>query len=325
METLDTHLISNADFILALASERKDFEVKTNNKGISYYNVAAGFDIETSSFYIADVKNALMYEWTFGIGYLANGEFRRLKTYGRTWEEWKCFIGAVSKILHLDSDYRLVVYVHNLPYEWQWMRKHFVWDKVFFLDIRKPVYAVTNFGVEFRCSLKLSNKSLANTAKDLLKYKAKKMVGDLDYSLIRTPRTPLSQTELGYCEADIDVILCYIQEKIERDGDITKIPLTNTGYVRRYCKDACFRKSEEEEGQIHQDAESDEEFDIEPSGVSRTERMLSRRIYPCQCSPSRDDPYESWFVRLFEFLSGVDDSVSVSDGKGRLSRYSNNF
>ena len=69
-----------------------------------------------------------------------------------------------------------------------------------------------------------------------------KKTGDLDYRLNRFHSTPLSDKELGYCEADIRVLLAYIQEKIESDGSICYIPLTNTGYVRNYCRKECFKK-----------------------------------------------------------------------------------
>ena len=304
MQTQGLSLKSNAEFIGTLIDEIANLELVTSNKQETFYNVAGAFDIETSSFYDYDVKAAITYEWTFGLGYLVDGEFRRLKTYGRTWKQFEIFLTAVSEILQLNANRRLVIYVHNLPYEWQFMRKHFEWTKVFYLDARKPVYAITTLGVEFRCSLKLSGKSLAKTADDLVKYKSKKMVGDLDYSLIRTPETPLTPTELGYCEADVDVILCYIQEKIEQEGNITLIPLTKTGYVRRYCKDACFQK-----GEVLEDEDSYEELDVEPIGISRTERVLSGRVYPCQCSPDRDYSHESWLFRFFEFLSCRDGSV----------------
>lgn len=174
-----------------------------------------------------------MYIWQFG--------FHNWVTYGRTWEEYEKFISVLSTVLDLSNERRLLVYVHNLAYEFQFIRKRFDWDNVFLLDDRKPAYALAG-GIEYRCSLKLSSKSLANTATDLQKYKVEKLVGDLDYQLIRTSITPLTPKELGYCEHDIRVVLAYIQEKIEQDGDITKIPLTNTGYVRNYCRKKCFSR-----------------------------------------------------------------------------------
>lgn len=214
----------------------------TTNKRIKMYNVPASFDIEVSSFYQDDIiepenKRAIMYIWMFGIGDLV--------TYGRTWDEFSAFLRGLNMVLDLSENRRLIVYVHNLPYEWQFIRKHFKWDKVFFLEDRKPVKARIG-GIEFRCSLKLSGgKSLQNVGKDLQKHKLEKKVGDLDYNLIRTALTPLTEKELGYCEYDIRVLNAYIEEKIEQDGGIDRIPLTNTGYVREYCRRACFRAVEE--------------------------------------------------------------------------------
>lgn len=175
-----------------------------------------------------------MYIWQFGIG--------NLVTTGRTWNEFLLFLDMVRKILFLSPEKRLIVYVHNLPYEFQFIRKRLDWEEVFILEKRKPVYCRSN-GIEFRCSLKLAGgKSLENVGNDLTKYKVKKAVGFLDYNVIRTPLTPLSEKELKYCEDDIRVLLSYIQEKIEQDGDITRIPLTNTGYVRNFCRKACYKR-----------------------------------------------------------------------------------
>ena len=152
METSVITLVSNAEFIghlCELQNTNKLPIVKSNKKEV-FYNIPAGFDIETSSFYNHDLKCAITYEWTFGIGYLEDDEFRRLKTYGRTWDQFYIFLDAVSKILGLSDHCRLVVYVHNLPYEWQFMRKHFRWTKVFYIDQRKPVYAINNAGVRIR-------------------------------------------------------------------------------------------------------------------------------------------------------------------------------
>ena len=236
----ESGLIDQETFLRKIASA--DLPIITNNKKIFFYNIPAAFDIEVSSFYNGvdfdstgkehPRKCASMYIWQFGI--------LNWVTYGRTWGEFLAFMNALSTILALDSDMRLVIYVHNLAYEFQFMRKLITWDKVFLLDDRKPVYAIWG-GFEFRCSLKLSSKSLAKVGEDLVKYREHKHVGDLDYQLIRFHSTPLTKEELGYCEADIRVLLAYIQEKIESDGSISSIPMTNTGYVRNYCRKECFK------------------------------------------------------------------------------------
>jgi hypothetical protein len=227
-------MITREDFLSSLASS--DFPIVTNNKQISFYNIPASFDIETTSIFSGQQeKLAWMYEWTFGIDGIV--------TYGRTWSEFEDFYYSVSQILELSKYLKLVVYVQNLPYEFQFIRKRFSWDNVFCMEERKPIYALSEDGFEFRCSFRLSGKSLEKIGEDLQKYKCKKMVGDLDYTKTRTQKTPLTDVELGYCENDVRVVMCYIQECIENSGDITKIPLTKTGYVRQLCRKACYSGS----------------------------------------------------------------------------------
>lgn len=226
-----------------------------NNKGVYTYNVPCAFDIETSSFYIDDEgvvnyskvkeikktnktynpqKVAIMYVWQVGInGYVI---------VGRTWVEFIEMLNRISEVLNLNpKKKRLVLYVHNLAFEFQFMRKWFDWFKVFSIDNRKPVYAITTKGIEFRCSLLLSGYSLANLSKQIRNHPVKKLVGDLDYSLIRHSKTPLTETELGYCINDVQVVMSYIYDCIQDEGAITNIPITKTGYVRRYCKKNCLK------------------------------------------------------------------------------------
>ena len=212
--------------------------IKTNKK-IEYINLPAGFDIETTSYKVDEVKTAFMYVWMFGIGH------NQPVYYGRTWEEFLEVCEELQARLDLSENKRLVVYVHNLGYEFQFMRKYFNWidGGLFAVDERKPIKCLCDYGIEFRDSYILSGFSLENTAKNLAKYKVKKMVGDLDYSLIRTHETALTDVEMGYCESDIEVITAYIQEQIELYGDVTKIPMTNTGRVRNFVRDNCYYTS----------------------------------------------------------------------------------
>src|SRR5699024_9440404 len=126
---------------------------------------------------------------------------------GRTWGELLEFLENLQDYLQLNDNKRLVMYVHNLGYEFQFMRKYFNWVNIFAVDERKPVKALCDLGIEFRDSYILSGYSLANTAKNLVTHKIEKLVGDLDYSLIRHTKTPLTEAELKYCENDILIIL----------------------------------------------------------------------------------------------------------------------
>lgn len=202
------------------------------SKNVRYFNVPCAFDIETSSFYQNKEKRACMYEWTFGI-------FGAVMI-GRTWEEFINVVNAIIRILDLNLEKRLIIYCHNFAYEFQWIRKWLTWDHVFALASRKPIYAVTPSGIEFRCSYLLTGYSLETTAKNLKMFDVKKRVGDLDYKLIRHSGTPLSDDEIGYCINDVRVVMADIMERMIDAGNIAKIPLTKTGYVRQYCRKKCY-------------------------------------------------------------------------------------
>lgn len=202
------------------------------NGGYYVLNVACSYDIETSSFYVEDQKQTTMYIWQFC--------FDGVVLIGRTWKEYQQFLRQLEMVFNIDNDNRLIVYVHNLSYEFQFMRKWFEWENVFATDERKPLKALTVDGIEYRDSYILSGYSLAKTGEQLHKYIVKKLVGDLDYDKIRTPKTQLTDKEIAYCVNDVLVVVAYIQEQIEEYGKITKIPLTNTGRVRNYCRNKCY-------------------------------------------------------------------------------------
>lgn len=211
-----------------------DFDVIRTNKKVDYINLPCGFDIETTSYKHEGQKTAFMYIWALGIGH-DTGVY-----YGRTWEEFADVCELLQRKWGLNSERRLVVYVHNLGYEFQFMRKHFTWTNVFAVGERKPTKAICDYGIEFRDSYVLSGFSLANTAKNLVKYKVKKMVGDLDYSKVRTHLTPLTDLEMQYCENDVAIITAYISEQIDMYDNVSKIPMTNTGRVRTHVRNECY-------------------------------------------------------------------------------------
>lgn len=194
-----------------------------------YYSLPATFDIETSSYYNTDgEKRATMYIWqmcVFGDCY-----------YGRTYKELLQFFFMLEKAY---TKGKIIVYVHNLAYDSHFILKWLDVSKMFATDRHQPLYfEVDNYFV-FKCSYRLSGKSLAKLSENFVDTTLQKQKG-YDYSILRTWCTPLTDLELKYCEYDVKVLYQYILDTIEKDGDITKIPLTKTSYARRYTRTECY-------------------------------------------------------------------------------------
>lgn len=230
MFTLSNEFTSIENVIASI--NRNDIVYKhTKDGNVAYYNISNSFDIETSSFYDNDEKVGLMYCWQLGVNGCA--------IFGRTFDELIETLKTLKRELRINIDKRLVIYVHNLSFEFQFIRKYFEWYEVFSIDSRRPIYAITTSGFEFRCSYILSGYTLEKCGEHLTKYKVEKLTGGLNYDLLRHTETPLNDIEMRYCLNDILVVMAMIQEKIEIEGNITKIPYTKTGYIRRYCRNNC--------------------------------------------------------------------------------------
>ena len=110
-------------------------------KKARYINVACAFDIEVSSFYDGGEKRACMYIWMIGLGGYC--------VVGRTWKEFKEVIDYIANYLGLGKEVILVMYVHNLSYEFQFIKDMFEWEKVFAIDDRKPNYVLCKQGTRY--------------------------------------------------------------------------------------------------------------------------------------------------------------------------------
>lgn len=218
--------------VLNMCEDNLTITKRKSKKTVQYYNAPMAFDIEVSSFYDHGEKRACMYVWQLGIcGHVI---------VGRTWEQFITCMQELEDALSTCSDLRVIIWVHNLAYEFQFIRKLFTWDKVFSIRNRTPVYALTDSGIEFRCSYILSGYSLEKLGGQLLHHDIRKLSGALDYSKIRHSETPLTKREIQYAVNDVLVVMAYIQEKIDTDGSIDRLPLTKTGYVRNYCRKHCY-------------------------------------------------------------------------------------
>ena len=195
-----------------------------------YVGITTAFDIETTL--LDDIEQSVMYiwQWQFGTDYTV---------IGRTWEEFVDLQNRVRK--SLPEGYWLVIYVHNLSYEFQYLKSvySFTPEEVFAVASRKPIKCDMYGCFEFRCSYKLTNMSLKQfTSK--MRVEHQKLSGEeFNYSVKRYPWTPLSEEELEYCVNDVLGLVEAINALMERDKDtLQSIPLTSTGYVRRNAKRA---------------------------------------------------------------------------------------
>lgn len=194
----------------------------------TFVNVPCSFDIETSSWYYRNEKVANMYIWQFG--------FDNTAVYGKTWEELKDWFDMLHIFLSLNDGYKLIVYVHNLGYEFQFLKGHFTIEKLFAREKRRPMYFSIG-QLLFKDSLILSGLSLDKTLKECNSEHLK--TDGLDYSKLRHSETPLTDEELEYCENDVLGLNDFIRKEMNKNGDISKIPTTKTGYVRRYVRNKC--------------------------------------------------------------------------------------
>lgn len=203
--------------------------VQRDKNSVQYLNEPISFDIETTNTYnYKGEKIAFMYIWMLDI--------YDCTIIGREWQDFISVINTISAHFQLiGNGKRCIIYIHNLAFEFQFIRKLFTWYKIFATENRKPLYAITENGVEFRCSLRLSGYRLEKVGENL-RNKIPKKTGDLDYSKIRNKLTRLTKEEIGYCINDVKIVSEYIREKIEDESGIENIPLTKTGYVRRMCK-----------------------------------------------------------------------------------------
>ena len=205
----------------------------SKKREINYLNIPCAFDIETTNIYQKDSDGniiteprpfAFMYQWQFCLDDCV--------CFGRTWEEFQELIRQLEKRMNLSYKNRLVVYVHNLSFEWNFIYRFINYQEGFFKEERKPLKILTKEGIEFRCSYALSNMSLGKFCENEENVTHYKLVDTYDYEKIRTYRTPLTEEEEAYCYNDVRGLCECIRSRLKHDT-LSSIPMTSTGYVRR--------------------------------------------------------------------------------------------
>ena len=162
---------------------------------------------------------AVAYLWQFGID---NAYY-----YGRELSDFKKVLDFLA-----EKNIYCKIFVHNLSYEFFFLRGVLKFDKVFFTDRRSVLYAEYN-GHTFACTYKLTNLSLRAWGKQV----GLEKLDTLNYSArVRTPKTRLDRKEIDYGERDIEIMYYGLKAFKDLYGDVWNIPLTQTGTLRRDIK-----------------------------------------------------------------------------------------
>ena len=193
-------------------------------------------DIETSKI-IGDDKQAHVIPYLIGVG---ETSYRKIKEGDNSidYHPFRTNIQVMEYLEKLNNETsdNVLCYIHNLSYEFSWLKtayyeyykdiEYFEYDEKGILDTsafmgdspRKPFKMVfKHLGkIEFRCSYKLTNKSIKTIGENVGLPKLDKQD---DYNSTYTPYSLLPKHEYEYNERDLVLIVCGIHHLIfEGDG-----------------------------------------------------------------------------------------------------------
>ena len=104
-------VLNVADFDYGIFAKMRTQRAPRGNphgrKKQKYMDAVCAFDIETST--LPDMEQSIMYIWQFQLDDICT-------VYGRTWEEYFTFLRRIREEIRPNA---LVIYVHNLSFEFQ--------------------------------------------------------------------------------------------------------------------------------------------------------------------------------------------------------------
>lgn len=204
---------------------------------LNYYFLV--LDIETSTEFKdveenGRIKKSPLISW-LSYGYCklydCNGNTKRSLPF-RKWEELDTFLRKISNYFY---SYKIVCYVHNLAYEFDFLIKNISKPKKMLANNSHSVISTTlekYKNIEFKCSYQLSGYALRKVGERVNLPKL-----ESDYRTIY-PEDNITEEEWYYCERDCDIVAKDITKTYLKEySKISDIPLTKTGRVRKKFKE----------------------------------------------------------------------------------------
>lgn len=183
-----------------------------------------------ADYYKMHKKVCCPYLWQFG----SNGSYY----YGRHLDDFQQVLKQLS-----DQEVTKYIYIHNAEYETQFLLDMIIdngWtiSECCARQKRQPIqYKINELNIVIRCSYQLTNLSLENAA---IKFTdLEKAVGELDYNVPYSPLSKLPDNVMYYALMDVKVLTHVIDHFRKEYKHIKRIPLTQTGTVRRSIQQTC--------------------------------------------------------------------------------------
>lgn len=229
------HYLKLKDWLYS--QETNLYTIKQGKYSNNYWNLKCGFDIETTTY----IDRAYMYIWQIGIN---NKAF-----YGNTWEEFNdclniinCYIDYLNRQKAKEKHKKefkaqAICFIHNIAFEWQFVRKEISITDVFLKSLREPLYFESN-NIKFLDTFQITHMSLAKLAKRYCT--TQKMVGDIDYTILRnaTDGKNLTDKEMKYCENDVIILCEFAEYYFNKYLSNNELIYTETSIVRHTLKKA---------------------------------------------------------------------------------------
>lgn len=190
-------------------------------------------DTETSHNHSDINPKAWIYQWA--------ALFDGYTVGGRKPSQLIDYLRKYIKLYGLGESRKMIVYIHNLSYDicylMDWLRSNFGNVRMMAIKAHKVLtFECVDVGLVFRCTYLLSNRSLAQWC-EYTHSPVNKMINGIDYDLIRYQDTQLDYNDWYYQVNDVWSMHYSYNGMLDMfEDDISSIPLTNTGYIRRDCR-----------------------------------------------------------------------------------------
>lgn len=219
------------------SQEVKLYTIKQGKFSNNYWDLKCGFDIETTTY----IDRSYMYIWQIGIN---NKAF-----FGNTWEEFNDCLSIINDYIDClnrqkakekhkkEFKAQAICFIHNIAFEWQFVRHEISITDVFLKSLREPLYFESN-NIKFLDTYQITHMSLAKLAKRYCT--TQKMVGDIDYTILRnaTDGKNLTDKEMKYCENDVIILCEFAEYYFNKYLSNNELIYTETSIVRHSLKKA---------------------------------------------------------------------------------------